>query len=53
MEKFNDKDKSLIREIANHFKFSLGDALEVFRYAEYRKYKQKKWINEMIEGLQK
>ena len=44
IEELKEEDKQLIKLIAEHFKFSLGDALEVFRYAQYRSDKKHLWI---------
>lgn len=42
------KDKQLIKQIAEHFKISLGDAVEIFEYARYKKKTKNIWIKKIL-----
>lgn len=42
--KLTIKDKVLIRQIAEHFKFTVGDALAVFDYAKYKSKTKNTWL---------
>jgi len=43
------KDKQLVQQIAQHFKFSLGDALEVFKYAQFKSKTKNAWLKGMCK----
>lgn len=49
VRKLTVKDKQLIRQMAEHFKFSLGDALEIFDYAQYRSKTKNAWLRGMCK----
>ena len=40
-------DKKLIKQIAKHFKFTIGDAFEIFRYAQYKSKTKNDWLKGM------